>query len=151
MASISAARALIDDVSLAVQRTLGAEGALGRLVGHASAADDVTRAVRSGGSRNDPFRAVRDLADGGNSALLDAWTQSEAAATMLARAVERHPGGPGSTQLLAAREAADQASGDLGSWIARGAPGSIESLEAIVRPQLERVRAMAALVAQPAS
>ena len=151
MANISAARGLIDDVSLAVQRTLDSEGALARLIGDASAADDVTHAVGSGGSWDDPFDAVRELAEGGNRGLWDAWTKADAAESILSRAVERHPGGEGYSHLLGAREAAAQASGDLGNWIARSGPSTLESLEAIVRPQLERVREMAALATRPAS
>ena len=149
MSSISAARGVIDDVALAVQRTLDSEGALARLVGDASAARDVTRAVRSGPSWHASFGVVDELAARGSQDLHGAWTNAEEAATILSRVVERHPGIDGYAQLLGAREAAVQASGDLGNWIARGGRDPLESLQAVVRPQLERVRAMAALVTDP--
>jgi hypothetical protein len=148
MAGINAARGWIDDVALAMQRTSEAQGALTRLAGDATAADDVIVAVRSGSTWNNPFDAVRDLADGGNRGLWDAWTKSDAAEEILSRAVEHHHGGDGYLQLVRAREAAAQASGDVGIWIANGGRSSIQALESVVRPQLELVREMAQLAAR---
>jgi hypothetical protein len=145
MAGINAVRGWIDDVALAMQRTTESQGALSRLLGDAAAADDVTHAVQSGSSWDDPFDAVLELADGGNRGLWDAWTKADAAESILSRAVERHHGGDGYAQLLGAREAAAQASGDLGNWIATGGRSSLQGLEAVVRPQLEQARAMATL------
>lgn len=141
-----------DHLALAAQRATESGTALRSLVDDADAAADVTRAVRSGSTWDDPFDAVRELADAGNRGLWDGWTKAEAAQSLLGRALERHPGGAGVLELQHARSIAEQASGDLGNWIATGGRGaSLESVGRSVTGQLDEVRRLAAQVAAAAA
>ncbi|MCW2928017.1 MAG: hypothetical protein JWM86_1985 [Thermoleophilia bacterium] len=140
---INIMRTWIDDATLAVTRADEAGAALRGLADDASAADETMHAIGGGMGADDPFDAALALADDGVRGIYDGWTKSDAAYSLLNTAISKHPGGEGYLQLQAAREAAEQASGDVGHWIARGARTPVASLEASVAPQLDRIRTLA--------
>lgn len=141
-----------DQLALAARRASESRTALRELVADPAAATDVTRAIRSGSTWDDPFDAVRELAETGNRGLWDGWTKAEAAQSLLGRALDRHPGGAGVLELRRAQSLAEQASGDLGNWIATGGRGvSLEVIERSVASQLDEVRRLAGQVAAAAS
>lgn len=134
-------RSWSEDVALAVQRATESQVALRSLVDDPVALEDITRAVRSGSTWDDPFDAVRELAESGNRGLWDAWTKAEASGSLLARALGRQPAAEGALELRRARDIAMQASGDVGNWITTsGRSGSLEAIERSVRTQLDEVR-----------
>jgi hypothetical protein len=148
---INVVRTWGDELSLGLQRARESRTAMQQLVADARAADDVTRAVRSGSTWDDPFDAVRELAQQGNRGLWDGWTKADAAHSLLGRAISKHPGGAGHVELVRAREIAEQASGDLGNWISTSGRGAaLEALEASVRGQLDEIRALGEQVAAAA-
>ncbi len=143
MTVINVMRTWSDDVALGVTRADEARTALADLVDNPAAVADATHWVGNGGSFDDPFDAALALADDGNRGLWDGWTKSEAAQSVLSRALASHPGGAGVNELHRAQSIAEQAAGDIGNWIATGGRGgTLEALEASVRTQLEQVRSL---------
>ena len=133
-----------DNAALAAQRASESTTALATLRNDASALDEITHALGSGGSWDDPFDAARDLAEQGNRGVWDGWTKADAAHSLLSRAVAEHPGGAGLVQLQRAQALAEQASGDLGNWIATGGRhASFDAVESVVRLRLGEVREIA--------
>lgn len=144
MTAINVVRTWSDNVALAAQRASESTTALATLRGDATALEAITHALGSGGTWDDPFEAARDLASQGNRGVWDGWTKADAADSLLGRAIADHPGGAGLVQLHRAQALAEQASGDLGNWIATGGrSGSFDAIESMVRPQLEEVRDIA--------
>lgn len=144
MTFINMMRTWSDHAALAAKRADEATTALATLRDDASALDEITRALGSGSTWDDPFDAARDLAEQGNRGIWDAWTKSDAAHSLLGRAVAEHPGGAGLVQLKRAEALAEQAGGDLGNWIvSTGRRASFDALEASVRAQLTEVRSIA--------
>ncbi len=144
MTVINVIRTWSDNAALAAQRVDEAAQALTSLRDDASALDEITHALGSGSTWDDPFEAARDLAEQGNRGIWDAWTKADAAHSLLGRAVAKHPGGEGFLQLRRAEALAEQASGDLGNWIATsGRRASFPALESSVQAQLAEVRSIA--------
>lgn len=141
---INVIRTWIDDASLAMTRVDESRTAMSDLVADPNASKMTHEVLADGAAFDDPFDAALKLADDGVRGIWDGWTKSDAATSLLTQAVSKHPGGAGYIELVAAREAAEQASGDLGNWIARGGRAPVASIEAAVRPQLERIRELAA-------
>lgn len=143
MTVINMMRTWGDHAALAAQRADEATTALASLRDDAAALDDITHALGSGGTWDDPFEAARDLAEQGNRGIWDAWTKSDAAHSLLGRAVADHPGGAGHVELQRAQALAEQVSGDLGNWIATGGRAPFASVESVARAQLVEVRSIA--------
>jgi hypothetical protein len=136
-------RTWVDEVALGVERVTESKAALRGLVRDSAAADDITHALASGSTWDDPFDAALEMAEAGNRGLYDGWTKAEAAQSILSRAVSKHPGGAGQLELMRAQSIAEQASGDLGNWISTGgSSSSLKVLEASVRAQLDEVRSL---------
>lgn len=151
MTVINVIRTWSDHVALAAQRADEATTALAGLRDDAAALDEITHALGSGSTWDDPFDAALELAEQGNRGVWDGWTKADAAHALLGRAVADHPGGAGLLQLQRAQGLAEQASGDLGNWIATGGRrASFAAVESVVRAQLDEVRSIAAKV-QPSS
>ncbi len=147
MSGINVMRSWGDDVLLAAQRAEESTAALAALRGDAGRLDEALHAISNGSTWDDPFDAALELAEGGNRGLWDGWSKADAAHTILTRAVRSHPGGEGAVQLQRATSIAEQASGDIGNFIATGGRhGTFEGLEAAVRSQLDEVRELAAQV-----
>ncbi|MCB0879208.1 MAG: hypothetical protein KDC46_09545 [Thermoleophilia bacterium] len=153
MPAINVMRSWADEAMLALQRMDEARGALAELVAHPAQADDATHAIASGSTWDDPFDAIRELADGGNRGLWDGWSKAEAAQSILTRAVQKHPGGEGVVQLQRAQAFADEAGGAIGNWVAEGGRGAtLAQVETFARQHLDEARAAAqrAIDAAPA-
>ena len=151
MTTINVIRTWSDNAALAAQRATESTSALATLRGDAAALDEITHALGSGGSWDDPFDAVLELAEQGNRGVWDGWTKADAAHSLLGRAIADHPGGAGLVQLHRAQALAEQASGDLGNWIATGGShASFEAVETVVRAQLDEVREIAERVSAQA-
>ena len=144
MTVINVIRTWSDDAALAAQRANEATTALATLRDDASALDEISHALGSGGTWDDPFDAALELAEQGNRGIWDGWTKANAAHSLLTRAVADHPGGAGHVQLQRAHALAEQASGDLGNWIAMGGRReAFSGVESVVRAQLDEVRTIA--------
>lgn len=141
-----------DEVALGMQRATESRGALMRLSRDADALDDITHAIRSGSTWDDPMDAVLELAEDGNRGLWDAWTSAKASDSIFSRAIDKHPGGSGVSELRRAQGETKAASRELEDWI-RGGGGirSFEQLEASVRSHMEQARTMGELVLRSAS
>lgn len=142
MTAVSWIRTWADDVALGVTRATEAKGALASLARDADAVDDITLAVRSGSTWDDPMDAVLELAENGNRGLWDGWSKADASLSILKRAIDKHPGGAGVAELRRAQGAAQRAGVELEDWIRGGAPQPFASLEATVRGHLDQVRAL---------
>lgn len=133
-----------DEVARGIEHLAESRSALAALARDTTAVGDLTLAVRSGGASRRTFDAVHELAEGGNGGLWKGWTEAEAAQSAFARALAEHPGGAGQVQLMRAQLVAEQASGDLGNWIATGGRGaSFDAIAAMVAPHLDDARAAA--------
>ncbi|MCW2920947.1 MAG: hypothetical protein JWL76_821 [Thermoleophilia bacterium] len=151
MTALNVIRTWSDHAALAAQRASESTSALATLRGDASALDEITHALGSGSSWDDPFDAALELAEQGNRGVWDGWTKADAAHSLLGRAVAEHPGGAGLIQLQRAEALAEQASGDLGNWIATGGrSGTFDAVESVVRSQLDEARSIAERIAAQA-
>lgn len=133
-------RTWADEAALGVQRATSSRGALAALVDDAEQSREITRAVRSGSSWDDPFDAVIDMARSGSSGLYDAWTAAKAAGTIFERAASKHAGGNGQVLLQNAATRAGKAGEAVEAWISGPRRGSLAELQETVRPLLEAAR-----------
>ena len=146
MPGINLVRSFGEEVALGMQRISEARTALAGLVDDAAKADDAAHAIASGSTWDDPFDAILELAETGNRGLWDGWTKAEAAHSIFSRAIARHPGGEGVVELHRAAALVEQASGDLGNWVATGGRGAtLTQVEAVVGTQLDQAREAAQL------
>lgn len=144
---IGVARTWGDEVALGIQRMDSAQAALAGLRGDAAKTDELVRALGDGSTWDEPFEALRDLAENGNRGLWEAWFSTLAVPAILGRAADLHPGGAGAESLRHARAGAAVVAETLDSWIAAGGrPESVEELTTTVGAGLAEAAAAARAV-----